>query len=319
MSAQPLKIIFAGTPEFAAESLKALLQGTDEVIAVYTQPDRPAGRGHKLKPSPVKEVALDADIPVYQPLSLKDEEAQAELAALDADLMVVAAYGLILPKVVLNTPKHGCINVHASILPRWRGAAPIHRALLAGDQQTGITIMQMDVGLDTGDMLAKAYTDILDSDTSASLHDKLAQQGGDILRTAIEQLKEGTLTPEPQDDNLANYAHKLTKEEGKIDWTDSATNIARKVRGLFPWPSAYTFMDEQNIRIHSASVSNNVDIDTSATAGSVISSDKQGIYVATGEGVVCLEKLQLPGKKAMTAEQILNGNKDLFADQKTFA
>ncbi|GLQ32933.1 methionyl-tRNA formyltransferase [Litoribrevibacter albus] len=316
MSAQPLKIIFAGTPEFAAESLKALLEGPDEVIAVYTQPDRPAGRGHKLKPSPVKEVALEADIPVYQPLNFKDEADRAELAALDADLMVVAAYGLILPKAVLDTPRLGCINVHASILPRWRGAAPIHRALLAGDQQTGITIMQMDVGLDTGDMLAKAYTDILDTDTSASLHDKLAQQGGSLLVDAVAQLKEGALTAEPQEDAQANYAHKLTKEEGKIDWSDTAENIARKVRGLFPWPSAYTFMDEQNIRIHQASVS---DQTTSAEAGTVIGSDKQGIYVATGDGVVCLEKLQLPGKKAMTAEQILNGNKDLFAQKNTFA
>ncbi len=312
----PLKIVFAGTPEFAAESLKALLEGPDQVIAVYTQPDRPAGRGHKLKPSPVKEVALAADIPVYQPLNFKDDADIAELAALDADLMVVAAYGLILPKAVLDTPKYGCINVHASILPRWRGAAPIHRALLAGDQQTGITIMQMDVGLDTGDMLAKAYTDILDTDTSASLHDKLAQQGGELLLTAIEQLKAGELTPEVQDDNLANYAHKLTKEEGKIDWSDSADNIARKVRGLFPWPSAYTFMDDHNIRIHQASVA---DVKSSSAPGTVINSDKQGIYVSTGDGVVCLEKLQLPGKKAMTAEQILNGNQTLFATNKAFS
>ncbi|MFC3152670.1 methionyl-tRNA formyltransferase [Litoribrevibacter euphylliae] len=316
MSASPLKIIFAGTPEFAAESLRALLSGPDDVIAVYTQPDRPAGRGHKLKPSPVKEVALEADIPVYQPLNFKEESDRADLAALDADLMVVAAYGLILPKAVLDTPKYGCINVHASILPRWRGAAPIHRALLAGDQQTGITIMQMDVGLDTGDMLAKAYTDILDSDTSASLDDRLAQQGGEILLTAIEQLKAGTLAPEVQDDTQANYAHKLTKEEGKIDWTDTAENIARKVRGLFPWPSAYTFMDEQNIRIHQASVAQQK---SGEAAGTVIQSDKSGIFVASGDGVVCLEKLQLPGKKAMTAEQILNGNKNLFANQKTFA
>ena len=217
MSTQPLKIIFAGTPEFAAESLKALLQGPDEVIAVYTQPDRKAGRGQKLKPSPVKEVALAADIPVFQPLNFKEEQDRQVLADLNADLMVVAAYGLILPKSVLDTPRLGCINVHASILPRWRGAAPIHRALLAGDKETGITIMQMDVGLDTGDMLSKAFTDIEDTDTSASLHDKLAIQGGEILLSTIEQLKAGSISPEPQDDEQANYAHKLTKEEGKID------------------------------------------------------------------------------------------------------
>jgi len=315
MSTQPLKIIFAGTPEFAAESLKALLQGPDEVIAVYTQPDRKAGRGQKLKPSPVKEVALEAEIPVYQPLNFKEEQDRQVLADLDADLMVVAAYGLILPKAVLDTPKLGCINVHASILPRWRGAAPIHRALLAGDKETGITIMQMDVGLDTGDMLSKAFTDIEDTDTSASLHDKLAVQGGEILLSTIEQLKAGSISPEPQDDEQANYAHKLTKEEGKIDWTESANAIAQKVRGLFPWPSAYTFIDEQNIRIHQASVA---DKTSDASAGSVIGSDKRGIYVSTGNGVICLEKLQLPGKKAMTAEQVLNGNKELFAQGSSF-
>jgi len=315
MSTQPLKIIFAGTPEFAAESLKALLQGPDEVIAVYTQPDRKAGRGQKLKPSPVKEVALEAEIPVYQPLNFKEEQDRQVLADLDADLMVVAAYGLILPKAVLDTPKLGCINVHASILPRWRGAAPIHRALLAGDKETGITIMQMDVGLDTGDMLSKAFTDIEDTDTSASLHDKLAVQGGEILLSTIEQLKAGSISPEPQDDEQANYAHKLTKEEGKIDWAESANAIAQKVRGLFPWPSAYTFIDEQNIRIHQASVA---DKTSDASAGSVIGSDKTGIYVSTGNGVICLEKLQLPGKKAMTAEQVLNGNKELFAQGNSF-
>jgi len=315
MSTQPLKIIFAGTPEFAAESLKALLQGPDEVIAVYTQPDRKAGRGQKLKPSPVKEVALAADIPVFQPLNFKEEQDRQVLADLNADLMVVAAYGLILPKAVLDTPKLGCINVHASILPRWRGAAPIHRALLAGDKQTGITIMQMDVGLDTGDMLSKAFTDIEDTDTSASLHDKLAIQGGEILLSTIEQLKAGSISPEPQDDEQANYAHKLTKEEGKIDWAESANAIAQKVRGLFPWPSAYTFIDEQNIRIHQASVA---DKTSDASAGSVIGSDKTGIYVSTGNGVICLEKLQLPGKKAMTAEQVLNGNKELFAQGNSF-
>lgn len=315
MSTQPLKIIFAGTPEFAAESLKALLQGPDEVIAVYTQPDRKAGRGQKLKPSPVKEVALEADIPVYQPLNFKEEQDRQVLADLNADLMVVAAYGLILPKTVLDTPRLGCINVHASILPRWRGAAPIHRALLAGDKQTGITIMQMDVGLDTGDMLSKAFTDIEDTDTSASLHDKLAIQGGEILLSTIEQLKAGSISPEPQDDEQANYAHKLTKEEGKIDWTESANAIAQKVRGLFPWPSAYTFIDEQNIRIHQASIA---DKTSEASAGSIIGSDKTGIYVSTGNGVICLEKLQLPGKKAMTAEQVLNGNKELFAQGNSF-
>ena len=315
MSTQPLKIIFAGTPEFAAESLKALLQGPDEVIAVYTQPDRKAGRGQKLKPSPVKEVALEADIPVYQPLNFKEEQDRQVLADLNADLMVVAAYGLILPKTVLDTPRLGCINVHASILPRWRGAAPIHRALLAGDKQTGITIMQMDVGLDTGDMLSKAFTDIEDTDTSASLHDKLATQGGEILLSTIEHLKAGSISPEPQDDEQANYAHKLTKEEGKIDWTESANAIAQKVRGLFPWPSAYTFIDEQNIRIHQASVA---DKTSDASAGSIIGSDKTGIYVTTGNGVICLEKLQLPGKKAMTAEQVLNGNKELFAQGNSF-
>ena len=315
MSAQPLKIIFAGTPEFAAESLKALLNGPDEVIAVYTQPDRKAGRGQKLKPSPVKEVAVEANIPVYQPRSLKYDESQYELEQLNADVMVVAAYGLILPKAILDAPKYGCINVHASLLPRWRGAAPIHRALLAGDKETGITIMQMDVGLDTGDMLLKTHTPIEDTDTSASLQDRLAIQGGEALLTALEQLKSNGLTPEKQDDALANYAHKLTKEEGQIDWSESADAIAQKVRGLFPWPSAYTFLNEHNIRIHQATSEN---LSTQAAPGEIISADKQGICVATGNGVIRLEKLQLAGKKAMTAEQVLNGNKELFSQGQCF-
>lgn len=314
MSTSPLRIIFAGTPEFAAESLKALLTNPAndnyQVVAVYTQPDRPAGRGQKLKPSPVKEVAIDAKIPVYQPVNFKDDESKQQLSDLNADLMVVAAYGLILPKAVLDTPTYGCINVHASILPRWRGAAPIHRAILAGDQETGITIMQMDVGLDTGDMLLKSYTDIENTDTSASLHDRLAEMGGTLLNKAISQLIAGELVAEKQNDNEANYAHKLTKEEGEIDWSLDCDDITRKVRGLFPWPSSYTFLDGLNMRLHQAQ--SLPETNHGVEAGTIVNADKQGIEVAAGKGSVRIQKLQLAGKKAMTAEQILNGNKELF-------
>ena len=222
---KPLNIIFAGTPDFAARHLQALINSHHNVIAAYTQPDRPAGRGKKLTASPVKELALAHNIPVYQPGSLRKEPAQQQLAALNADIMVVVAYGLILPKVVLDTPRLGCINVHGSILPRWRGAAPIQRALWAGDKKTGVTIMQMDVGLDTGDMLLKTYLSIEDDDTSASLYEKLAQQGPNALLQALEALANGTLAAEKQDEALANYAEKLSKEEARLDWTKSATQL----------------------------------------------------------------------------------------------
>ncbi|WP_027858519.1 methionyl-tRNA formyltransferase [Marinobacterium jannaschii] len=304
----PLRIIFAGTPDFAATSLQALLGSEHEVIAVYTQPDRPSGRGRKLTPGPVKKLALEHDIPVYQPLSLKGEAEQAELAALNADIMVVVAYGLLLPKAVLDTPRLGCINVHGSILPRWRGAAPIHRAVLAGDQSTGITIMQMDVGLDTGDMLYKVETPISDSDTSGDLHDRLAEMGAGALVETLALIRDDKADPEKQDDSLANYAQKLEKQEGRIDWSQPAELIARQVRGLSPWPVAFCELDGQTMRIWFAEADNSA----TATPGEIISTDKRSIQVGCGQGSLRLTKLQLPGGKPLQASAILNAKRDLF-------
>ncbi len=305
-----LRIVFAGTPEFAAESLRALLQGHHEIIAVYTQPDRPAGRGRGLKASPVKELALEHDIPVWQPHNLKDIDAQNELAALEPDLMVVAAYGLLLPQAVLDIPRLGCINVHASLLPRWRGAAPIQRAILAGDRETGITIMQMDAGLDTGAMLYKATCPISRSDTGASLHDRLALLGGDALLAVVDSLRdEQPLTPEPQNTALATYAAKLSKEEALMAWQLPADELARRVRAFNGVPVAHSTLAGQSVRIWQARpVSSET---TTATPGMVIRADKHGLAVAAGEGsVLLIETLQLPGGKALPVTLLLNARRD---------
>ncbi|MFB2729907.1 methionyl-tRNA formyltransferase [Shewanella mangrovisoli] len=306
---KPLNIIFAGTPDFAARHLQALINSHHNVIAVYTQPDRPAGRGKKLTASPVKELAVSHDIPVYQPGSLRKEPAQQELAALNADIMVVVAYGLILPKVVLDTPPLGCINVHGSILPRWRGAAPIQRALWAGDKETGVTIMQMDVGLDTGDMLLKTYLPIEDDDTSATLYEKLALQGPDALLQALEGLANGTLTAEKQDEALANYAEKLSKEEARLDWSKSATQLWQEVRAFNPWPVSYFEHQGNTIKVWQTQVSTS---SSNAAPGTIISASKKGIEVATGDGVLTLLSMQLPGKKPLSVADILNARGDWF-------
>lgn len=310
---QPLRIVFAGTPEFAAEHLKAILNSRHQVIAVYSQPDRPAGRGKKLSASPVKEVALAHQIPVYQPLNFKTPEAVAELQALNADLMVVVAYGLILPKVVLDAPRLGCINVHASILPRWRGAAPIQRAIEAGDNETGVTIMQMDVGLDTGDMLIKAYCPILPEDTGGSLHDKLIEIGRPALLKALDAITEGSLTPERQDDSQSNYAPKLNKEEAALNWQLPATQLALKVRAFNPFPVAHTKPagagDDQRIRVWAATAATE---DCPLAPGTISKVDDQGLWVACAQGQLILQQLQLPGKKAMAVSEILRGHPDLF-------
>jgi len=306
---KPLRIIFAGTPDFAAKHLSALLNSEHEVIAVYSQPDRPAGRGKKLKPSDVKQLAVSRDIPVYQPVSLRNEEAQQELAALNADLMVVVAYGLILPQIVLDTPRLGCINVHGSLLPRWRGAAPIQRSIWAGDAETGVTIMQMDLGLDTGAMLHKVTCPIADDETSASLYDKLAELGPQGLLETLAQISSNTAVAQVQDDEQANYAAKLSKEEANIDWTQSAVEIERQVRAFNPWPVSYTQIAEQNVKIWQASVSAET---TAAQPGTVVAATKQGIQVATGDGVLTLLNLQLAGKKAMPVQDILNARKEWF-------
>ena len=300
-----LRLIFAGTPDFAAEALHALIQSPHEIVAVYTQPDRPAGRGQKLTPSPVKQLALQHQLTVLQPVSLKTAEATAQLRALDADVMVVAAYGLILPPEVLEIPRYGCLNIHASLLPRWRGAAPIQRAILAGDSETGITIMQMDKGLDTGAMLLKLTCPITGKDTAASLHDRLASLGAEAIITALDQLP--TLTATPQDDREATYAAKLTKQEAVIDWHRPAEELDRQIRAFNPWPVAQTCVNGQTLRIWSAqSLTDKANV----PPGTVIGCDKQGIDIACGEGVLRLTRLQPAGSKPMDVAAFLNGRPD---------
>ncbi|WP_088329267.1 methionyl-tRNA formyltransferase [Lacimicrobium sp. SS2-24] len=299
------RIVFAGTPDFAARHLQALIDSEHSVVAVYTQPDRPAGRGKKLQASAVKSLACTHDIPVYQPSSLRNEEAQQQLAELNADIMVVVAYGLILPQSVLDIPTNGCLNVHGSLLPKWRGAAPIQRAIWAGDTQTGITIMQMDKGLDTGDMLAKRAITIAATDTSASLYEKLAKLGPEVLLETLAQL--ATIVPEPQDDNLASYAQKLSKEEAQLNWHQDAEQLARNVRAFNPWPVCYFEHQGTAIKVWQASVT-----DVKGQPGEIISADKHGIVIATARQGLRLEHIQLPGKKAMSAADVLNARRDDF-------
>ncbi len=311
---ETLRIIFAGTPDFSVPPLKALLQSEHQVVAVYTQPDRPAGRGRKLTPGPVKQVALEHQIPVVQPLSLKSEEAQAELQNLHADLMVVVAYGLILPKAVLEAPRLGCINIHASLLPRWRGAAPIQRAILAGDKETGITIMQMDVGLDTGDMLLKSRCPINADDTGSSLHDRLSVMGADALMQALPHIINGSTQAEKQNDNDACYADKLQKAEAIIDWQQTAQQISAKVHAFNAWPVAQTLLHkngEQVLRIWNATV---IAETSQAQPGNVIRCNKEGIDVVTGEGVLRISRVQLPGGKPMAVSDFVNAH-DLTGQQ----
>jgi len=307
---EKLNIVFAGTPDFAAQHLRVLLESEFNVVAVYTQPDRPAGRGKKLTASAVKELAVAQDIPVYQPENFKETASVEQLAALNADLMIVVAYGLILPKVVLQTPRLGCLNVHGSLLPRWRGAAPIQRAIWAGDKETGVTIMQMNEGLDTGDMLSKVSCPIASDETSASLYEKLAQQAPLALVDTVKQLSKGELTPEVQDENLANYAKKLSKAEALIDWSADGAFIERCVRAFNPWPISYFMLLGKAVKVHQASL---LAISSEKEIGTIISADKKGIQVVTGQGVLNLEVIQLAGKKAMSVQDILNSRRELFA------
>ena len=306
---QSLRIVFAGTPDFAARHLAALLSSEHEVIAVYTNPDRPAGRGKKLSAPPVKQLALEHDIPVYQPENFKSDEAKQELADLNADIMVVVAYGMLLPQAVLDTPRLGCINVHGSILPRWRGAAPIQRSIWAGDAETGVTIMQMDIGLDTGDMLKIATLPIEATDTSASMYEKLAGLGPDALVDCLADIAAGTAVAEKQDDELANYAKKLSKEEARINWSDDAAHIERCVRAFNPWPMSHFEAAENSIKVWQSRVAEQT---SDKPAGTILQADKTGIYVATGQGVLVLEQLQVPGKKAMSVQDILNSRASWF-------
>lgn len=306
-----MKIIFAGTPEFAKIQLEALLSLSHEVVAVYTQPDKPAGRGQHLQMSPVKTLALAQGLPVEQPTSLKTEEALATLAKYQPDVMIVAAYGLILPEAVLKLPRYGCINVHASLLPRWRGASPIQQAILAGDKETGVTLMRMDKGLDTGNILATGDIDILDTDTSETLHDKLAIQGGKMLFHILDEIVD--LPGEQQPEDGVTYAPKISKNAGNIQWEQSAKVIDRQIRAYTPWPIAQTLIEGQVLRILDAKPLTH---SHSETAGTILSQTAQGIEVATGEGTLLITRAQMSGKKALPMSEILKGHAALFSPSK---
>ena len=311
-----MNIIFAGTPDFAAKHLAALINSQHNVVAVYCPPDKPAGRGKKLTACATKALALENDLPVEQPINFKEKITQELLASYKADVMVVVAYGLLLPEVILNTPRLGCINVHGSLLPKWRGAAPIQRALEAGDVKTGVTIMQMDKGLDTGDMILTSECEIVNSDTSLSLYEKLASLGPAALIETLTLMSTEVYPSTSQNNELATYAHKLDKKEAELNWILTATEIDRKIRAYIPWPiTQFTFVENTKnnkkhiIRVWKASV---IETSSNKPAGTIISVDKEGIVVSTGQNAICLEVLQLPNKKALPVKDIINGRADWF-------
>lgn len=304
-SLQAQKIVFAGTPAFAATALLNLLANKLNIAAVFTQPDRPAGRGKKLSQSHVKKLALKHGLPVFQPLNFKHEQDVAALRALKPDVMVVAAYGIILPESVLTIPRVGCINIHASLLPRWRGAAPIQRALEAGDKETGISIMQMEAGLDTGPVLLKKTTVINNGDTGASLHDRLADLGGHAIVEALRHYH--NLSPKVQDDSLATYARRLSKADGEVNWYQPATVVERTLRAFSPWPGCYSTINDTRIKIHEADVLTQMP-EPALTPGTVVECSAKGIQVACGEGGINITRLQLPGARAMQVADFVNGN-----------
>ena len=308
-----MKIIFAGTPDFAATHLQALIS-QHEVVAVYTQPDRPAGRGKKLNASPVKLLAEQNNLPIYQPQSLKDPEQQTILANLQADIMVVVAYGLILPQVVLDAPRLGCINVHGSILPRWRGAAPIQRAIEASDKETGVTIMQMDAGLDTGAMLTITRCPIEPSETSGSLYDKIAALGAPALLSTLDKLKAGTAVAVAQDNEQSTYAKKIDKAEALIDWSQPAIIIDQRIRAFSPFPAAYTEIEGLRVKIWAAQTSTQ----QLGTSGEIVAADDNGLLVGCGQGSLLLTEIQLAGKSRMPVSEILRSRVELFATGKRF-
>ena len=311
-----MKIIFAGTPDFAATHLQALIDSYQhQIVAVYTQPDRPAGRGKKLTASAVKQLACDHNLTVLQPPSLKDSDAQQQLASFEADIMIVVAYGLILPQVVLDTPRLGCINVHGSLLPKWRGAAPIQRAIEAGDKETGICIMQMDAGLDTGPVISVARCAIEDSDTSGSIYQKLSELGAPTLLVALEKMASGVAVAEQQDDSQSTYARKIDKSEALIDWSMSAQEISRRVRAFNPFPATFSHIGGDRVKIWGASAT---DKQSNNSAGAIIHADAEGILVQTGRGQLLITEIQLAGKSKMPVSELLKSKAELFAAGQSF-
>lgn len=301
-----MKIVFAGTPEFGIPCLEALYRSQHHIIAIYTQPDRPAGRGQKIQESAVKIWGLQHQIPIYQPLNFKSPEVIAELEALAPDLMVVIAYGLILPKNVLAIPRLGCVNVHASILPKWRGAAPIQQAILAGDSETGVTIIQMDVGMDTGAAYTIRTCPIAQEDTTVQLHHKLSVLAPEPLLMTLDHLASGTAQASPQQHDQATYAPKIHKQDAAINWHDTATSIDRKIRAYYPWPIAYTQADSMTIRIHHAQL---VAQACSQLPGTILAMDQHGMLIATGKEAILVQSIQCPGGKPITISDYLNAQR----------
>ncbi|MDG1065328.1 MAG: methionyl-tRNA formyltransferase [Luminiphilus sp.] len=309
------RVIFAGTPEFAAAHLDALIAAGHDVCAVLTQPDRPAGRGKQVQPSAVKRLAQANEVPVLQPASLRTPESHALLEALNAEIMVVVAYGLILPQSILNIPANGCLNVHASLLPRWRGAAPIQRAIEAGDAQTGITIMQMDAGLDTGAMIAKGTLDITASETSGTLHDRLTDLGPGLLLEVLEDLPQRLTQATPQEDSDAIYAAKITKQETQLDWALDAEALSRKIRAFNPTSVCFSYLGNERLKIWQASA---LSLPHKSTPGHIIESGPDGIVVACGTGALNITVAQFPGAKALPATDLLNGRSQQLAKSQQF-
>jgi methionyl-tRNA formyltransferase len=303
MQPQNIRTIFMGTPDFALQTLQGLVDAGCNLIAVYTQPDRPKGRGKQLAAPPIKELALQHDIPVYQPLKLRQPEAVAELEAFAPDLIVVVAYGQILPKSVLDIPRYGCINVHASLLPRYRGAAPINKAIIDGETETGITTMYMDIGLDTGDMLVKKTLSIGPQETAGELHDRLAVLGRETMEETLQQLCAGTLQRQVQDNDQSTYAAMMKKEDGRINWNRPAVEVHNQIRGLDPWPGAYTSLNGELLKLARTSP----EITTGDKPGSIISTDNNGVRIACGTGSLLVRELQLAGRKRLPAADFLRG------------